>query len=249
MTQPDLGVQLISTDEEIQEFLSNYYPGLSLTSSAVIKGSLSFSMKIVGDKKIIFPSNQDRSWDRNNIHGKYNIRIDFDQKNKFPQVVDIDGVVKSRLELLSSKVDAISTIQDLHIYEDNTLCLCANTEFLHKYSKGITIEELIEDLVIPFFYYQEYLLQYYKEPYSGRSHGDMGLLEYLGENKNDKKLLNLTIGELNPKVLSFLKRRRMAGSRKCICGSGVKGKKCHAKAIRGGKIIFDYYEKNETNKN
>lgn len=249
MHQQDHGIQVISDKSQILEYLELAQPNLKLESSSLIKGRLVFAMREVEiGYELLDPSiHYD---DPRIIQDEYFISIEWNIINKPYPVVKEDGNrICDSFKWLSKKVAWISHLRDLHLYEeDNSLCLCTNSEYEIRYPEGIKINELIEELIIPFFYYQSYLQRNLKEPYSGRGHGILGILEYLEESRQIPQLDKITFEILQreyPQTLNSIRVKKPSSSRMCICGSNRKGKKCHWSATRGAKLLYEYIQKSK----
>ena len=246
MHQPNHGIQVISDKSEILEYLESRQPALTLESNCLIKGKLAFAMREVkGGYELLDPSISHD--DPDIIQDEYLISIEWNIPNKpYPVVKEIGDRIVGSFKSLSKKVSWVRSLRDLHLYEeDNSLCLCTNTEFEIRYPIGIKVIELIEDLIIPFFYYQSYLQRNLKEPYSGRGHGVFGILEYLEENRQISQLDRITFEILQrdyPQTLNSIRVKKPSSNRTCICGSNRKGKKCHWSAIRGAKLLYEYIQ-------
>ncbi len=237
------GIQVVSSKIEINKYLEQAQPKLKLVSDCRIEGNIIFAMKSLGEKyqlldpQLKYPDNSDV------IQDEYTISIEWNQEGrKYPAVKEVGNRIIDSFAVLSKKIPSIKDITDLHLYEDDsTLCLCTNTEYDVRYPDGILIRDLIEDLIIPFLYYQSYLNIHFKEPYPGRGHGALGLLEYLSENRTNPKAIDITISSLQnyfPQMWEIINKKKPSSSRHCICGSSIIGKKCHRSAIIGAKLVY-----------
>ena len=135
----------------------------------------------------------------------YSLRIDLNSidRNGWPRVYEVGG----RHQTISTKqnVDAI----DLHFYPDGSCCL--GIRFSPE--RLLTLERLIDELVIPFLYRLSYVdkngLPAAQEDLWGEyAHGDDGFRQYINE------------------MLEMVKRGP-GRNELCPCGSGRKFKRCH----------------------
>lgn len=245
MLQQNHGIQVISSKIEINKYLKQAQPKLRLVSDYKIEGNVIFAMKSQSKQYKLLDPLIRHVGDPTIIQDEYTISIEWNQNGKpYPIVKELGNRIANSLPLLMKKIPSIRDITDLHIYkEDSNLCLCTNSEYESRFSCGIRINELIEDLVIPFLYYQSYLNKHFKEPYTGRGHGVLGVLEFLEENRNLPKVLEITFNSMQrdyPKVLDLISKKKPSSNRNCICGSNIKGKKCHWSATRGAKLLYEY---------
>ena len=135
----------------------------------------------------------------------YSLRIALNSidRNGWPRVYEVGG----RHQTISTKqnVDAI----DLHFYPDGSCCL--GIRFSPE--RLLTLERLIDELVIPFLYRLSYVdkngLPAAQEDLWGEyAHGDDGFRQYINE------------------MLEMVKRGP-GRNELCPCGSGRKFKRCH----------------------
>jgi hypothetical protein len=245
MPQQNHGIQVISSKTEIEKYLRQAQPKLRLVSENRIEGVLVFAMKILSGQYILLDPLVNHIANSTVIQDEYTISIEWNQNGKpYPIVKELGNRIINSLPILMRKLPSIKDLTDLHVYkEDNSLCLCASSEYEVRFPCGIKINEVIEDLVIPFLYYQSYLTKHFKEPYSGRGHGVLGILEYLDESRNIPKVGEITFSSMQrnyPRALDLIRRKKPSSNRNCICGSSIKGKKCHWSATRGAKILYEY---------
>lgn len=108
------------------------------------------------------------------IKDNYRILITFpdDYPNEFPEVLELDG--------------KIPVSDDNHVnrsseYFTTSLCLGTNIEVYKIFIRSRNIVHFIEKILIPFLYYISYKNKFGCTPYSDRSHGFLGILEYYKE--------------------------------------------------------------------
>ncbi|HDV6092695.1 TPA: hypothetical protein RJJ74_002415, partial [Staphylococcus pseudintermedius] len=111
-----------------------------------------------------------------------------------------------------------------HINSNGTICLATSTEIRSFLRLNPTISEFINEFFHSFFFSLEWYERYKKYPFGERSHGSKGILEYY----LDKWNLN---EEVFFKIALMIWNRSYRGHVKCVCGSGIKMRKCHGKYI------------------
>ena len=201
--------RLNCSEEEIAE-IKTTFPKLECdTSSGLIYGEIDFEGFYENNAESLMNleigSNgglKHRQFLDNYIEDSYNIEIDLTKINPcdhLPFVKETGG----RIEKISRNIRCSKL--DLHIFDDNTLCLGLHNSPDHK----ISLIEFIQELIIPFLYRLSYVekfgLQATKDNLWGEySHGQAGINEY-----------NLEVSRKN---------RR---NKPCPCGSGLKYKHCH----------------------
>jgi hypothetical protein len=246
MNQQNNGIMIVSSEEDIRNYLELYQPGLNLKDSGLIDGTLYFRMRYKKNSYEIldpFQNDDKNTKTQNEIADQYQISIEYNEPDLiYPKVRELGSKIKSSLPIIKSHLPRIITLQDLHLNKDESLCLCTYTEYETKYKDGIPINVLIEDLIIPFFYYQSYLSTYFKEPWKAYSHGYLGLMEYLTDNKSEPSIVDLTLSLMPEESKEKLKLKRPSSKRACICGSGLPGIKCHHNAIIGAKILYQHLQ-------
>ena len=108
------------------------------------------------------------------------------------------------------------------------------------------IQHFFEKLLIPYLYYHSYWQKYGIEPWRGYKHGDVGILEGMGDYKNqinDWNFINMAFAHLSETTRSKICESIVSGSKisrndTCFCGSGQKVKNCCSEqAIKGFNIL------------
>lgn len=121
---------------------------------------------------------------------------------------------------------------DWHVFEqDGHCCIKAIPEEILLCSKGINLIHFIEKELKPYFFNQTFrrLNGYYVKE---RPHGIMASIEYFGEALMTKDI------KLIIKMLDFISTRvEYKSTKKCICGSNRKYKKCHRRVFRNISLI------------
>ena len=189
------------------EWLTRCFPGLVYDEDAnEIAGEIAFCAA--------YDSRIDRVWIGNDdasrqlvsfLCDSYSLSIDLNSigSNGWPRVYEVGG----RHQAISIKHN-VDTI-DLHFYPDESCCL--GIRFSPE--RFLTIERLMDELVIPFLYRLSYVdkkgLAAAKEDLWGEyGHGDDGIRQYMNE------MLGMVSRDPGRNEL-------------CPCGSGRKFKRCH----------------------
>lgn len=171
------------------------------------------------------------------ITDSYDIKISFDRLPPTYSMLPVIQEVGGRIELVATRY-GITSLSDAHISTDGTLCLCAPAEAHLYFSAGFTLEEYVNNIVVPFFYGQSFFERYGTWPWGTYSHGWLGVLESyatVGNDSSPQSLLELNrlIGFMGESELSKrvettvhrLTRPHMGGP--CMCGSGRRFRDCH----------------------
>ena len=187
--------------------LAERFPGLRYDPDAgVIEGDL--ELHAAYDRKqnrLWIGSDDETSSIQTYLSDSFSIRIVLDEPdpNGWPTVYEVGG----RYTLIAER-ENIEVI-DLHFYPNGACCLG-----LQLYAKGpISLEEFMDDLVVPFFYRLSYTDSYGlratgQDLWGEYSHGEQGLREYLFD-------------------LDGIAKHELGRNDQCACGSGRKYKRCH----------------------
>jgi len=228
--------------ENVIEEIRILFPGLKYITENeknYLKGSLNFCACYNDSNKefIINPSGKMIISD-SYIEDKYDIEIEFLRRfpSQFPLVREVGG----RIQHIADKY-SLKDIIDLHINknQNNAICLCPKPEEKLKYPNEIDLIHFINNLVIPFFYGLSYYDKFGFWPWNEYAHGDLGIFEFYGENK-DKNDLSLAkrcyecLKEKNGQNKKYITDKNVIkGHSLCICGSKEKFRKCHKVALEG----------------
>lgn len=117
-----------------------------------------------------------------------------------------------------------------HINPDGSVCLAAYTEIRSFLRLKPTVLDFINKFFHSFFYSLEWFERYKQYPFGERSHGRVGMLEYYLEKWNVDE-------ELFKKFALLLFKEKYRGHLECLCGSGLKIRKCHGNYLEN--IIKD----------
>lgn len=165
------------------------------------------------------------------IKASYFLEINFEPKQGsiIPQVKEVRGEIKKISEELSLP------IIDLHINQDDTICLCIYEKEKDYFSNNFSIKTFFEEILEPYLYWVSFYRQYKKPPWEGYAHFGLGYLELYAEN-------GISIDELKKHISAekLLVFRKCKGHHPCFCGSGKKLRDCH-------KLLYNsvYKLKNE----
>lgn len=251
---------MIINNDEIN-WLTNNYPGLAIDSlsefSVVIRGDFKFKAEYneADGKYYIVNNNKANKHGYHVIEDSYRIEIfSHLDLSEFPRVKNIDG----RLLNLANKLGKDS--KDLHVYsgplpEANTLCVVGPID-AEKIKGNIPLHELLNDILLPFFYDSSHYERYNYRPREDYSHGVWGVLEnYYDLPEHDIDTDKDCIDKLKKdKFLWPLIKKRIIsknnpkGHHYCIkCftdknnyGLISKTRKCHNKIFRG---LFKLHER------
>lgn len=182
------------------------------------------------------------------FHGNFNeiaisdsylicIEIDFDYPLKIPRVFETGNRIPP----------------DFHKMSDGSLCLGVELEMIEYLAKDDNLLSFIQKFVISYLYSYSYFNKYGVMPYGERSHGSMGIIEFLME-----KLSLSNQSELLPIITALSSDKfRYNGKKPCPCGSGIRMSDCshkilllhppHYKYARMCKKFLEEMERNEQN--
>jgi hypothetical protein len=165
---------------------------------------------------------------------RYNVQISFPKNypKRFPLVIETDN--------------KIPRIPDRHVNSDDTLCLAVLPEELKIARNGITFKYFLDKVLVPHLGRETYYNIEKIYPDGEYEHGKIGIWKYFEEifNVTDKQFI---INELKVIVNH---NKMLERNVECICGSGLKFKKCHLviwnKVLEVGreniKLIMTYLE-------
>lgn len=230
------------------DWISSNYPGLNVSlqgKSVTIRGCLLFSARY--DKGsgcyVINPSLRDEL----HIEDSYQIEIFAQQdSSSYPMIKEIGG----RLLKLANqqKVDS----RNLHVYSsaqgfiENLLCTVGPID-QELIKTTLSVQDLIERILIPFFYDSSYYEKTGCRMRADYSHGIWGIIENYYESVVEDSRLRLFAKEklINSKEWKFvedyfLNNKRIQGHHKCIvCKNDKKIRDCHLRVFRGIRKIQD----------
>jgi len=143
---------------------------------------------------------------------RYSVSISFPNTypKRFPKVIETS--------------EKIPRIADRHINNDNSLCLAVLPEELKVAKNGITFKYFLDKILVPHLSRETYYSIKKEYPNGVYGHGTEGIWQYFEDILNIRPKSAL-IDELKKIVYS----KWVGRNENCICGSGVKFKKCHLK--------------------
>jgi len=203
-------------------FINKNYPWLTIYWDDLVRWFIKFSANYnFRTKKLIL----NEIWE-NFLEWKYEIKIILD-KQKFPQVYELNWDLKRWIEF--------------HIYFDWKFCLI-NKLFEEKL-KNNNLQFILEELIIPFLYNQEYKKTYWNFLWE-YWHGIEWTFEYIAENNISTEDYLITLKEIksfinkNLKLFTFSEFER----KRLITILNLKSKKS-----KSGLKKFSLYFKRHTN--
>lgn len=213
----------LNLTEQDQNWLSNKYPGLSVTEEDGVKivfGDFDFCAIYEGVTLI----------------DSYQIRIELQSSpvSNLPIVIE----TAKRIKRVAENNDI--PINDLHTYENNQICLCVKPSEASYFPNGFYFQDFIESLVVPFFYAQKYFEDYKIWPWDTYSHGALGWFEWYNEQVKPTKETTEWFLENLRKEKSWniignvlTKKGGVKGHQNCLCGSKKKYRNCHNNVFHG----------------
>lgn len=120
------------------------------------------------------PFRLDNSYGGKNIRDTFEIKIDLRKspsRQEYPVIYNTDG----RIQKIASKKKR--PLSDLHIYDDNSLCLGLPERFSEYYPEGLTIQEIFKRLS-EHLYWVAYFDRYNVAPWAAEKHGDDAKRDY-----------------------------------------------------------------------
>ncbi len=225
--------------ENVVKQIRKLYPSLKyITENGKnrLKGSLDFRAcyNNSNEKFIIDPSEKMIISDTY-IDDKYDIEIEF--LRGFPKQFPLVREVGRRIQQIAEKY-SLKDVRDLHINknQNNAICLCPQPAEKLKYPDEIDLVHFMNNLVVPFFYGLSYYNKFGSWPWNEYPHGDLGIFEFYGENKekNDLSLAKRCYECLTEQYEKYITNKNVVkGHSPCICGSKEKFRKCHKVALEG----------------
>jgi hypothetical protein len=227
------------------KWLRENFPSLKFTQEdkiVVLRGLLGFDLYYdTNAHQMLYNPPDKYHTDKYRIKDVYKIEIKFLRNGPSisPQVREIGGELKS-----FSRKSGI-TLNDLHVQDDGTLCLCTRQEERRRMADGLDLDILFNQLIIPFFYSQSFYKKFRDRSWLDYSHGTLGTLEYYFRSQiiKDKRLVidTLETMEDDERMVEFyslcLKNINKAPEVLCPCPSGKKFKNCHKEALDGLKKL------------
>lgn len=213
-------------------WLAKNYPTLKKIKPDTIEGRLSFQMLRLNGQYTVNPVislvERTNAKDYLYICDTYHIRITWEKSAALPTVFEIGG----KLAAVAKKLN-ITDIADMHQFQNTgAVCLASHVEMKRAFAEKRRLGVLIENFVIPYFFAQSYFAKHKKWLWGELSHGNLGLIEWLGRKSicDDRDILD-TYNEIwahgHPVAIYKLLKKRCRGYWICSCKSGRKIRECH----------------------
>lgn len=187
---------MTTIEEQIQEILKRF-SGLKLNkigSNILISGKIDVNCEHL-DEHII---------------DEYEVMITI---NNYPEKLPIIRETNKRISLKYG-----------HVYKDGELCLATDDEIKLTLGENFTLNQWIDNFVIPYLFGYSYFEKYGVMPFGERSHGTKGIREFY------KDFFKVDTEEKAINFLNFIasfKTYKYKGHHICPCGSGKRIRDCH----------------------
>ena len=147
------------------------------------------------------------------LENSFKILISFspDYPNSLPHAFELDGKIESSYH---------------HFLSDGSLCLGTEIDLYKIFSENPCLDTFMTEILNPYLYRWLYIKRFGKEPWTDRSHGNMGIIESYAEAldiSSDKNTVK--------KFLVLLLENKTRANSLCPCNSGEKVKCCHRKKL------------------
>lgn len=114
---------------------------------------------------------------------------------------------------------------DFHTNRDGTLCLGSPLDVKMKFGANPHLLGYVTSLVIPYLFSFSYWSKHGEMPYGELPHGGEGILEYY------RDLFGVGSNSAAVCLLVILATGSYRGHHECLCGSGLRLRKCHGPAL------------------
>lgn len=248
-------IMIINNDEI--DWLNQNYPSLAVDSlsksSVVIRGDFKFKAAYSNlDGGYVINPRPDSRYSHPIIEDSYNIEIFSSlDLSTFPNIRNTDG----RLLSLAEKYHRDP--KDFHVYSEpfyrkNSLCVVGPID-ASRIKGYISLRELLNNILLPFFYDSSHYENYGSRPREDYSHGVWGVLENyydlsIDDVDCDKECINKikAYKETWPLIRKYLAGKNMPkGHHLCIVCRKEKIRICHNKVFRA---MFRLYKRCKINK-
>lgn len=206
------------------KWLKKFYPDLTFIPGTppIIKGLFKFDAVYNGLR----------------VRDTYKIEITLSDRfpSILPKVKEIGGRIKKAKEKHKK-----NSFADVHLYTDDSSCLCAYPEEKIKLPNGFNLKDFFEHLLTPHFYAQNRFEKTGEWIWGDRSHGTLGLLESYFEFRDEDNLDLIkeyikdlrTINDSAPFAKLLSGKDQIKGHVRCYCGSNKEFRDCHKNAFHG----------------
>ena len=225
------------------EWLKWNYPGVYyVPTKGILQGCLWFKMNysFLTGEGVINPPDEMNLENSLTLEDAYEITIEIDSIKRKVIVREIGG------RIIRTKNKWKLSYADVHMYQDQTLCLCPEPEERLLFYTGFSLKHLFYDYLIPNLYYQTYLNKHGKEPWKSSGHGEMGILESYAKNKfselNIDTIVNSYLESLAINLVNLVtSKRKIDHNLLCICDSGKMFRDCHPQGFYGLRKLYEGY--------
>lgn len=210
------------------KWLAKNYPAIKVKSGGVLEGTLVFRMLFRDGDRYVNPSSELLAENKGTfIASSYQIRIEHKGKKEFHKTFEVGG----KIQAVANK-KGLSMI-DLHTYpDDGALCLASPMVTYPLVLSGLSLQQYLEDFLIPYFFAQQYFDKNGHWPWGDLSHGVSGHLEWLSRiDPPTVSDVHIALAHIHTLVKGehfeelFSVRSRIHGL--CACKSGKKFRDCH----------------------
>lgn len=214
-------------------WLKQHYPGLTVVraqSEILVTGEFAFSAAFDEDAREYIINPVTGACDRwICITDSYEIELSLSSTtSSLPSIRETAG------RLLATAHRLGRPIEDLHAYENGTLCLVGQFDL----ARVSTVPDLFDSVVLQFFYDESYFARFGRWPRGQYLHGLLGVIEnYIdnleqGRSGLETECINRVAAGKSDKFFESLMRElrsseRIGSHQPCICGSGRAFRDCH----------------------
>lgn len=235
---------MIEIGEKDRVWLRDNQPDISVMSKHVLCGDFRIKAVMVGDGAIRECQHPASQGAEHFVDDTFQIRVCFAER--MPRVYEIGGrfertirgLQKTRISQKKTRRSYGKCRQDLHINNDDTLCLGLSVIVELTMRKHPGVQGFFQYVLAPYFYFQAHIAKYGNPPWDGLPHKlePAFLLQVYDDRHNhdrlEKDLVPAAHRYLKPDIL-----RAKSDRLGCFCGTGQKLAKCNPKAFEAHKII------------
>ena len=197
---------VIKLSKKDRDWINIQYPDLKINSKS-ISGNFNFNRAY-------------RGYDISDSY-KLDIKLNIDEGHHIPKV----SIATDKIKNIAQKHNI--TREDLHLNDDDTLCLTIKSLEHEYFENSFTIQEFLKNCVENYLYWVSYYNEVGFPPWAEYAHGKLGYIELFSESKISTNTLLLELGK------DFLVFRKISLDRKCLCGKDTKLKTCHPLIYNG----------------
>ena len=225
--------KLITNDD--LDWLEIHYPGMVyIPSKNILRGCLWFRMVYcpVDDICVVNPECSADFAGSIFIEDAYELDIELNDLQSWAVVRETAGRIKWSANKWGRE------LSDVHVYSDDSLCLCPKPEEKLRFPSGFTLHDFLNNLLIPYLFYQSYFEKHGAELWKGSSHGDLGILEsYRKQNFPNTQLIMVVetyIASLSSETIKLIVNGKEPDRHMlCPCRSRRKFRDCHSIGFDG----------------